>query len=88
MYLNISKYDYTTGCLFILYVIAHLLFLISLWTLLLILTGVSTLRQAFIGATPAARCLWKQWRRRDPFYGGGYRGNATLLDERSQPQGS
>lgn len=59
-----------------------------LWTLLSIFTGVSTVRQALFGATPAGRRLWKQRRRGDPFYGGGYCGHGTLLDKHGQPQGS
>lgn len=52
------------------------------------LTGLQTVCKVLFGAINAARRLWRQWRGRNTFYGGGYCGHSALLDKCGQPQGS
>lgn len=49
--------------------------------------GFSTVRQTLARAAPAAGRLWKQWRRGNPFHGGGHRGDGAVMDEPCNPKG-
>lgn len=49
--------------------------------------GFSSLCQALARAAPAARCVWEQRRRGDPFYGRGCCGDGSVLDQLGHTQG-
>lgn len=62
------------------------MFTFSSWIYLLFL-GFSSLCQALARAAPAARCVWEQRRRGDPFHGGGCCGDRSVLDQPGHTQG-